>query len=157
MKRRAYEPDLRQWDLQKVYDLHKFVDQQLDRLKREYDEVAESIADMAAKTVISAASEALKYAMEDDDTYFYFPIQWAETGEDGIGGPPITDPLTMYLTVALSSEDLVRYPTYEFNLRSCVEAMCGCGKGGRLLISAALRQLADEIDSKKFDEDEECE
>lgn len=116
--------------------------------------------DALKDVVLKAAGEAVDIAMEDDETYIYFPIEWddgpgAESSarSDGLGGNAVTDPLTVYLTVALDSEGSA--PTYSFNLRDCLtNSIKACAEDGSFsyglgVLSAALRDLADEIDSAR--------
>ena len=103
------------------------------------------------EALLKAVEEALDYAFEDDETYFYFPAEWPRS--DGVGGPAVADPLTIYLRVGLEGDG--EKPTYRFNLREAVaESMAACREDGSSStglgrISAALRELADEIDAAR--------
>jgi len=104
-------------------------------------------------------AEALHYSLEDEGTRISLPVVWSEDtceqlgwgGGDGLGGPNVEDPLTVYLRIGILSE--VEAPTYKFSLRDEVEASLeyfaedGSYSFGFGRLSVALRELADEIDA----------
>jgi hypothetical protein len=127
MKHVKYKPDITEWKLDAI------------------EEVNEAISSMLSK----ALSEALHLAFENDETYIYFPVEWGD--RDGIGGPGVSDPLTVYLCVGLESDE--NKPTYEFNLRDALmDSIKGCAEHGSFSsglgrLSESFRALADEIDT----------
>ena len=132
LKHREYEVGVPDWDIPAI-----------DALKEEIDQ-----------TIRRTVSEILASTLADDDTYVYFPIEWAAIGEDGIGGK-VPDPLTVYLRVSMPGEETLESPTYEFNLRDVLrEDIKECSAGGSYsiglgMLSAALRDLASEIDAAR--------
>jgi hypothetical protein len=111
-----------------------------------FDKLAHSIREAVGK----AASEALTLALEDEDTYLSFPIQWAPSS-DGHYDKAVTDPLTLYLHLALS--DSGDEPcVFKCTLRDALTrtladtAEDGSFSYGLSRLSAALRELADEVD-----------
>lgn len=100
-----------------------------------------------------AVESMLHEAFLDDETYLYFPVKWSKgetPGTDGLDGPEVADPLTVYLRVGLDSDG--EKPTYQFNLRETLKKTIeDCTQDGSYSIglgrlSVALRELADEID-----------
>ena len=82
---------------------------------------------------------------EDEKAYIFFPIEWEDS--DGLGGPAVSDPLTIYLVLDSINTH------YAFNLR---EALAGslefCAQDGSFSdqlpkLSHALRELANDIDA----------
>lgn len=136
MKHTKFKPDLTGWGLQEI-----------DRF-----------GEMAADALRKLVAEVLHMAFEDDETYIYFPVDWSKDpeetcpGSDGIGGPEVKDPLTVYLCVGLEGENGEK-PTYEFNLRDVIfETINVCAEDGSFApglrrLSASLRALADNIDA----------
>ena len=116
------------------------------------DDAIKCLKDQAYK----AATEVLEYVFADDETYIYFPVEWSgidashPKSTDGLGGPGIKDPLTMYLRVGLDSGEEEK-PSYEFNLREVLRdslADCkndGSFSGGLERLSIALVELAADI------------
>jgi hypothetical protein len=102
-------------------------------------------------------AEVVEHAFAEDDTYIYFPVQYSrdpefgKKGSDGIFGEEVSDPLTVYLRIALAYDD--DRPTYSFNLRDSIQDelnYCkedGSYSFGLSRLSKALRGLADEIDA----------
>lgn len=119
MKKVAGNVSLKDWSLDS-----------LDELSKKCEEIA-----------LKAAAEAIEIAMQDSETYVYLPY----TSEG--------DPLELWLHTGFYSTDSDEPPTYEFNLREAVEsAMEECKTYGGYQtpltrFSAALRDLADEIDT----------
>lgn len=115
------------------------------------DDVARKIADEISGITLKAAGEAVQYALEDPETRAYFPAEWGDT--DGIDGPPVEDPLTVYVRIALHTEG--EPPTWEFNIREILQdtiddcASDGFFSEGLGRISSALRDLADDIDNAR--------
>lgn len=139
MKHIKFKPDISEWEIDAI------------------TEVTEIIQD----GLLKAVSEALQSAFEDDETYIYFPIEWINepgaerTGTDGIGGKPVTDPLTVYLRVGIEGGVDREKPTFEFNLReSLADSIDNCAEDGSFSaglgrLSESLRALADEIDAAR--------
>lgn len=137
MKHKKYTADLSGWNLDAV----------------------EEITGKINASIYKAAAEALQYIFDGHQTYIYFPVEWSKEpyeampGTDGIGGPEVADPLTVYLRVGMGSEDAE--PTYEFNLREALAdsiELCaedGSFSAGLGRLSVALRALADEIDTAR--------
>ena len=137
MKHRKYKPDLSDWGIEALEEVGKTIEKRLRK----------------------AVAEALHYAFEDDETYIYFPVEWSKEpdeerpGTDGLGGPEVADPLTVYLCVGLNSGG--ETPTYEFNLREALaDSINVCAEDGHFSaglgrLSVALRALADEIDAAR--------
>lgn len=137
MKHRKYKPDLSEWGIEALEEVGKAVETGLRK----------------------AMAEALHYAFEDDETYIYFPVECSKEpdekrrGTDGLGGPEVSDPLTVYLRVGL--EGYGEKPTYEFNLRGALaDSIEACANDGSFSaglgrLSVALRALADEIDAAR--------
>ena len=110
----------------------------------------------------AALAEVIHYAMQEDDTYIYFPAVFIRNNNypdadfeksDGVRrGHEVEDPLTVYLRVAATYAG-DEQPTYSFNLRdslqndidSCKED--GSYGYGLAKLASALRELADDIDS----------
>lgn len=84
------------------------------------------------------------------------PIIWADPelpGErhDGNGGPPVDDPLTVYIHLPLASED--DNPFWSFSIADLLldelsEEMIGDRTWARSKVCAALRALADKIENR---------
>ncbi len=68
------------------------------------------------------AARLLQVTMEDNDTRAMMPIGYAvgRSPEDGLSGPPTTDPLTIYLMTAMSS-DSDQVPAFSFSLSDCID------------------------------------
>jgi hypothetical protein len=135
MKRKSGEINLSGCSLGSIDELHKGMEQLL----------------------LNASRDVLAMALDSNESYLSFPIEWAgapgdKYSSDGFGGPAVSDPLTMYLTTGLGDR-LGSGPTYVFNVREVLQdsiktcAVDGSFKHGLSLLSAALRELADEIDS----------
>ena len=137
MKHRKYTPDVSEWGIAAL------------------DELGETISSGLRK----ALTEVLTYAFQDDETYIYFPVEWSKEpdeewhGTDGLSGPEVADPLTVYLRVGLECGG--EKPTYEFNLRAALaDSIKDCANDGSFStglgrLSVALRALADEIDAAR--------
>ena len=129
MKHVKYKPELSEWKL----------------------EAAEGIFRSVEKAIHRAAGEALHYAFESDNSYLYFPVEWGDS--DGIGGPVVEDPLTIYLRVGLEGDG--EKPTFEFNLRDALaDTIEACKEDGSFSpglgrLSDALRDLAAYIDAAR--------
>lgn len=136
MKHIKFKADVSNWDLDSI------------------DNLAESIG-LALRT---AVEEVLQLAFEDDETHVYFPVEWSKepddetAGCDGIGGPEVADPLTVYLRVAIGDGEK---PTFAFNLRRALQdSIDACAQDGSFAaglgrLSISLRQLADDIDAAR--------
>ena len=79
---------------------------------------AEDAAKAYEKACLDTASEALRYALEDDETYLYFPVMWAWCDSDGLSGKAVEDPLMLYLCLALGDE---LHPSYQVSLAKLVD------------------------------------
>lgn len=137
MKHKKYKPELSEWGIEALEEVSKTIETGLRK----------------------AMEEVLHYAFEDDETYIYFPVEWSKEpgeqhpGTDGLGGPEVADPLTVYLRLGLDAKG--EKPTYEFNLREALAdsietcAADGSFSAGLGRLSVALRALADEIDAAR--------
>lgn len=113
------------------------------------------ICDELENAISRTLEKVLELAFEDDETYIYFPAEYSKSisglGTDGVGGPEVDDPLTVYLRVGLDFSEEEK-PTYAFNLRMALaDTIEACANDGLFStglgrISVALRLLADEID-----------
>jgi hypothetical protein len=101
-------------------------------------------------------AEAIDMAMQDTDTYITFPVEWADDdgnqeGSDGVCGPAVDDPLTVYLRIAINNS--MEPTTYSFSLRDALKdtiETCsedGSFSSGLKKLSSSLRDLASEIDA----------
>lgn len=135
MKRIKGSIDLSGWSLGSIDELHKGMEQLL----------------------LNASREVLSTALDSDESYIYFPIEWAgapgdEYSSDGCGGPAVADPLTLYLATGLGGDER-HGPIYTLNIREALQgSLSDCAKDGSFshglsLLSASLRELADEIDA----------
>jgi hypothetical protein len=135
MKRIKGEIDLSSWSLGSIDELHKGMEQLL----------------------LNATRDVLNIALDGDDSYITFPIEWAgapgaKYNSDGHGGPVVTDPLTVYLSTGLGGGEGCD-PIYAFSLREALQSgISNCAEDGSFshglsLLSASLRELADEIDA----------
>ena len=112
----------------------------------------DDISQFIGESLLKAVEEVLGHAFEGDETYFYFPAEWPRG--DGVGGPVVADPLTIYLRVGLEGMNGEK-PTYRFNLRDAVaDKIEACREDGSFStglgrISCAFRELADEIDAAR--------
>lgn len=103
--------------------------------------------DLAVK---KAASEAVKYAFENEEGRLSFPVIWAPES-DGRRNQAVKDPLDVYVEIPLGEfED--EGPEYIFNLREALKddiyicADDGSFAQGLEMLRDSLRKLADEID-----------
>lgn len=112
----------------------------------------------------AALAEVIHYAMQEDDTYIYFPASYIKDTSDTSGnirrtdgvrmGHEVSDPLTVYLRVAATGASKEQ-PTYSFNLRDALRQdleYCkndGSYSYGLGKLAEALRNLADEIDKSR--------
>jgi hypothetical protein len=110
-------------------------------------EATERYGDKNKSVVHKAASEALHYAFQSEETYIYFPAQWGDS--DGIDVDSNPDPLNVYLCVDIGWGHPSVYST---NLREALAstlkdcASDGSFSDGLSRISAALKSLSSEID-----------
>lgn len=129
MKKIKNEPDLTDWHLDT------------------FDKIKDAIDPYIRK----AAAEALTIALEGDESYIYFPVEWAPES-DGLCGKCPDDPLTLYLRVALGPGN-DNDPVYKTDLREALRdtieqtAEDGSWSEGLSRLSGALRSLADELDA----------
>ena len=72
------------------------------------------------EVIASAVAEALVLAFNDEDTTVAWPAAYGHDS-DGEGGPGVTDPLTLYLRVALHGTDDLEPPVFAFNLREAIQ------------------------------------
>lgn len=81
--------------------------------------------------ILSVASKAIMKALESDDTYACLPIEfnYGDDPNDGIGGRPVDDPLTIYIRIPLG-EDIIEPVTFSFSLVDCVNELIDGGKDG---------------------------
>jgi hypothetical protein len=93
----------------------------------------------------NAVKEVFESAIQEDLTYVSFPIIWSDS--DGHLGPPVTDPLTMYIHLYEDGPvfETSLYECLEGDIESCIED--GSFSDGLKLISIELRKLADKIDT----------
>jgi|TARA_R110002126_G_scaffold269381_1_gene413082 hypothetical protein len=93
----------------------------------------------------NAVEEVFQSAIDEDLTYVSFPIIWSDS--DGHFGPPVTDPLTMYITFYEDGPvfETTLYECLEGDIDSCIED--GSFSDGLKLLSMELRKLADKIDT----------
>ncbi|NEX15229.1 MAG: hypothetical protein C1943_00990 [Halochromatium sp.] len=103
--------------------------------------------DLAVK---KAASEAVKYAFENEEGRLSFPVIWAPNS-DGRRHQAVKDPLDVYVEIPLGEfED--EGPEYIFNLREALKddidicAEDGSFARGLEMLRDSLRELAREID-----------
>ncbi len=98
--------DLRGW----VMPVADIFEVPLEKIEREIE-----------KQIVVILEEAMKHG---DIT---FPIEWnvGENPSDGRKGPPIDDPLLMYVTIPFDIDG--HYPSWSFDLRDAVEMMLGVG------------------------------
>lgn len=109
--------------------------------------------------LMKALSEVIHYAMQENDTYIYFPAAYMKNQHnqtkktDGVRrGHEVADPLTLYLRVAATTQN-GEQPTYSFNLRDALQKdLDSCKEDGSYShglgrLASALRGLADEIDA----------
>lgn len=79
----------------------------------------DSILEPLEKAII----ESLECALKEITTgaHIFFPIEWdfGENAGDGVGGPPVKDPLTVYLRLPFDSGD--EQPTWGFSLREPID------------------------------------
>lgn len=136
MKHKKYKPDIAEWNMDALEELNK--------------------------NILKAVNEAIGYALNDEQTRVYFPVEYSgdpksedeESDSDGIGGGNVEDPLTVYFCIAVCNNDN-EVPTYEFNLRDVLSnSIEDCAKDGSYSfglgrLSASLRTLADEIDAAR--------
>lgn len=136
MKHLKHSPDLSGWGVEAI------------------EKVGRSLND----ALLEALTEVLGGIFEGDETYIYFPVEWSghkgrALGGDGIGGPEVADPLTVYLRVGMESQG--EKPTYRFNLRDALaRSLTDCAHDGSFSeglgrLSEALRTWADEIDAAR--------
>lgn len=95
-------------------------------------------------------SEAIGAALESDQTYAYFPAEWVD--DDGIGNPPVKNPLTVYVRIDCGLEE---QPTYSFDIDDVImKSMDSFGDSNSTyrVIAAEFRKLADRIDARLSDE-----
>jgi hypothetical protein len=101
-----------------------------------------SVIDTGVRDVVK---EVFSCVIDDDLTYVSFPIIWSDS--DGHLGPPVTDPLTMYIHLYEDGPvfETSLYECLEGDIESCIED--GSFSDGLKLISIELRKLADKIDT----------
>lgn len=111
-------------------------------------DASENLKSRLEAAVLEAAAEALQLALDDEETYAFFPAIWGDS--DGCGGPRCDDPLTVYFRVAAT--DGIEGPIWASSLTEMLEsyiATCaedGSWADGLARIRDALRALADRID-----------
>jgi hypothetical protein len=71
------------------------------------------------KVALEAANEALTIAIELYEAEAYFPFTWAKS--DALGGPPVTDPMTIYVQLPLGEAELSDSPTWGISLTKMVD------------------------------------
>lgn len=109
----------------------------------------DDFAETMRSAVVSAIEEVLTLALEDDETYAYFPAEWGDG--DGLDGAPPSDPLTVYVRFALMGYD--EPPTYSFSLRDALKPSFDCCEedgsfaDGLRVIADGLRALSKDIDA----------
>jgi len=105
------------------------------------------LATVLGPIVEEATAEAIELALKSEDSYVSWPAESMYRGQN------IADPLTIHVSIALSSNPVEDDPVGSFSLRDALsDAMEECREHGENLaglkrIRDALRDFADEIDS----------
>jgi hypothetical protein len=104
------------------------------------------LTEVLSPAIFKVIDEILDVVLEE--TSIDFPAIWGDS--DGAGGPPVDDPLTVYLSLNFDGED---YCFYEVSLREpLVIDMEDCRSDGSYAdglerVARGLRDLAAEIDA----------
>lgn len=105
------------------------------------------LATVLGPIVEQATAEAIELALKSEDTYVFWPAESVYTGQR------IADPLTIHVSIALSSNPIDEDPVGSFSLRDALStALEHCREYGENVaglkrIRDALRGFADEIDA----------
>lgn len=110
-----------------------------------WDLDALEVVDVLKESVLKAASEALQYAFETDETFLYLPSR-------GIASDSIE--IQLLVNIGIESEN----PTFQFSLTELIDFFienCALGDGkihgeeakNAKALSSGLRMLSDRIDS----------
>lgn len=107
-----------------------------------------------AAAITLAATEAIRDTFEEDPPYIYFPIEWGDN--DGINGPRIIDPATLYVSMPLGATE--EHVIWSVSLESAVDSLIEINEAGRdgplreegseaaTKLAARLRELATKLD-----------
>lgn len=115
-------------------------------------DATDKMLELLGSAVRDAAAEALQLALDDEETYAFFPAIWGDS--DGCGGPRCDDPLTVYFRIAATDGD--EGPIWATSLTEMIEeeisrcaedAEDGIFNENLVRIRDALRDLADRIDN----------
>lgn len=117
------------------------------------EETARTFGDKFAVLLAESASSTFGELAASAELNPYLPVQWGS--EDGQGGPPPDDPLTVYVEIGLDDEDRA---THSFSIRDLVEHVIELravedriedddGRQIAIRLRDALRETANRLDA----------
>jgi hypothetical protein len=129
---------------------------------------ADDLFNIISKGLASQITEIIRTNFRTSPPDAYFPFQWADDNKpsDGIGGPPVADPVMIYVDLPLSAASDIPC-TFSISLEDIVDAFIDssrpyptCSKIYKReipdKIAARLRALAQKIDDTRPTEDEQA-
>src|SRR5262245_299268 len=88
----------------------------------EWELDASDLNDAIMEAIDKIVAEGVRIAVDEYECHAWFPIEWVfgEYKQDGVGGPPPSDPMTIYVELPLGMDD-DESPRWTFTLTALVD------------------------------------
>jgi hypothetical protein len=124
--------------------IHKHAGFGIDAFGRQF-ELSPDLTRKIAQEIDGQINEIIAEMFSDEATHFHLPFIWEDS--DGSGGPPVSDPLTIYLTIDGDCQNGI---VIDLNFRETMIEQYSSGgihDDKVLELSKALRELADMLEA----------